>query len=334
MAYHVTLEPSGHAFRVEADQTILAAALDAGLHLPYGCRSGACGACKAKILAGSIDPGTPQEQALTRAERNQGYALLCSARPLSDLTIEIQEVKSCAEIPVRTLPCRVESLERAAPDVMIVKLKLPSQERLPFLPGQYIEFLLEGGKRRAFSLANPPHADQLLELHIRHVPGGNFTEHVFSRMKVKDILRIEGPHGSFYLREESDKPILLVAGGTGFAPIKSIIEHALHVGLSRPMTLYWGARNSSGLYLHRLAERWAQTGALRYIPVLSEPDADWSGRTGLVHQAVLADLADLSDYEAYVCGAPAMVEAAKRDFCARGLPEHAFFADVFSYAPR
>lgn len=334
MAFQVTLEPSGHRFLVDPEATILEAALAHGFHLPYGCKNGACGACKAKILAGEIDPGGAQESALSAVERDEGYALLCAAHARSDLTIEVREARAASDIPVRQLPCRVESLARVAPDVMIVKLKLPTQERLQFLPGQYIEFLLEGGKRRAFSLANPPHHDQLLELHIRYVPGGNFTEHVFTRMKVKDILRFEGPHGSFYLRENSDRPILFVAGGTGFAPIKSIIEHALTTGLSRPMTLYWGAKDRAGLYLHELAESWAREGRLAYIPVLSEPDPEWRGRTGLVHLAALADHPDLSGYQAYVCGSPAMVEAAKRDFCAHGLPEDEFFADVFSFSTR
>jgi len=334
MAHQVTLQPSGHTFSVADGATILEAALDAGINLPYGCKNGACGACKGKVLAGTVDLGAAQESALPATERVAGFALLCCAKPLSDVTLEVHEVVSAQDIPVKTLPCRVEKLERVADDVMLMLLKLPTNERLQFLAGQYIEFLLPDGKRRAFSLANPPHADTLLELHVRRIPGGNFTEHVFTKMKEKDILRIEGPFGSFYLREDSDKPILLVAGGTGFAPIKSLIEHALHIGIKRPMHLYWGARRRAGLYLHALAESWAKDNGIIYTPVLSEPDPDWPGRRGLVHEAVLADHADLSGFEAYVCGAPAMVEAAQRDFLAHGLPREAFFADVFSYAAR
>ncbi|WP_126447059.1 CDP-6-deoxy-delta-3,4-glucoseen reductase [Sulfuricystis multivorans] len=334
MAHQVTLQPSGHSFSVADGATILEAALDAGIHLPYGCKNGACGACKAKVLRGKVDLGAAQESALPADERVAGMALMCCARPLSDVIVEVHEVNAARDIPVKTLPCRVEQLERVADDVMVIHLKLPSNERLQFLAGQYIEFLLAGGKRRAFSLANAPHADDLLELHVRHIPGGNFTEHVFSKMKVKEILRIEGPFGSFHLREESDKPILLVAGGTGFAPIKGLIEHALHIGIKRPMALYWGAKNRAGLYLNALCERWAQENGIRYTPVLSEPDADWQGRTGLVHEVVLADHPDLSAYQAYVCGAPAMCEAAQRDFVAHGLPPQEFFADVFSYAAK
>lgn len=334
MAYQVTLQPSGHQFSVADDKTLLEAGLDAGFNLPYGCKNGACGACKGKVLAGSVDHGASQDHALSADERAAGMALFCCAKPTSDVTLEVREVSAARDIPVKIMPCRVQSLELAAPDVMVLKLKLPTNERLQFLAGQYIEFLLADGKRRAFSLANAPHADDLLELHIRYVAGGNFTEHVFKTMKVKDILRIEGPLGSFFLREDSQKPIILVAGGTGFAPIKGLVEHALHIGIQRPMKFYWGAKDRAGLYMKDLAERWAAENGIPFIPVLSEPDADWSGRTGLVHEAVLADHADLSAYQTYVCGAPVMCEAALKDFTAKGLPKDEFFADVFSYAPR
>ncbi|MEW6165590.1 MAG: CDP-6-deoxy-delta-3,4-glucoseen reductase [Pseudomonadota bacterium] len=335
MAHQVTLQPSGHGFAVADGATILDAGLDAGLILPYGCKNGACGACKGKVLAGTVDHGAAQDDALPAAERAAGMALLCCAKPLTDLTLEVREVAAAKEIPVKTLPCRVQSLERVAADVMVLRLRLPTNERMQFLAGQYIEFLLPDGKRRAFSLASAPHADDLLELHVRYVPGGNFTEHVFNTMKEKDILRIEGPLGTFFLREESTKPIILVAGGTGFAPIKGLVEHALHIGIQRPMHLYWGAKDRAGLYLHSLAESWTSIHShFSFTPVLSDPDADWNGRTGLVHEVVMADHPDLSPFQAYVCGAPAMCEAALKDFTARGLPKEEFFADVFSYAPR
>ena len=336
LTHSVTLQPSGHQFSVAAGGTILEAALDAGINLPYGCKNGACGACKGKVLSGQVDLGSAQETALPADERVAGMALFCCATPLTDVTLEVREVNAARDIPVKTLPCRVQALERVTADVMVIKLKLPTNERMQFLAGQYIEFLLADGKRRAFSLASPPHADNLLELHIRHVPGGNFTDHVFHKMKLKDILRIEGPLGSFFLREDSGKPIILLAGGTGFAPLKGLVEHALHIGIQRPMQLYWGAKNRAGLYMNALAEQWAEKNGIAYTPVLSEPaEGDgWIGRTGLVHEAVLADHPDLSAYQVYACGAPVMCEAAKRDFTARGLPPDEFFADVFSYAPR
>jgi CDP-4-dehydro-6-deoxyglucose reductase len=336
MAYQVTLKPSGHTYETAGDATLLQSALDAGLTLPYGCRDGACGSCKAKLLEGSVDHGKAQEHSLPESERHD-HVLTCCARALSAVTLEVHEVSSQKDIPVRTMPCRVHELRKLADDVMLLKLKLPSNERLQFLAGQYIEFLLPEGKRRAFSMANAPHEDEIIELHLRHVPGGNFTDHVFTAMKLKDILRFEGPLGTFHLREDSTKPIVMVAGGTGFAPIKALIEHAIHNHIARPIAFYWGAKNRAELYLPDLPPQWtAAHPNITYVPVLSEPTAAdaWTGRTGFVHLAVLEDFKDLSGHQAYVCGAPVMVEAAQRDFIARGLPADQFFADIFSYAAR
>jgi len=335
MPYTVTLQPSGHRFTAREDQTLLEAALETGRHVPYGCRNGACGACKVKVLAGEFDHGPTQDGGLPLDDREKGHALLCCARALSDMTIECPEARAASEITVKTMPVRVSLLERLAPDVMRLRLQLPSSERLRFLAGQYVEFILKDGGRRAFSIANAPQDDNQIELHIRRVPGGKFTEQVFVTLKERDILRIEGPHGSFHLREDGERPLLMVAGGTGFAPLKAIIEDMIHRQIVRPIHFYWGARDRAGLYLHELVAGWVREHEhLRYIPVLSEPGADdaWSGRTGLVHTAVLADHVSLAGFDAYVCGAPAMVEAAKRDFVAAGLPAERFFADVFSYA--
>jgi CDP-4-dehydro-6-deoxyglucose reductase, E3 len=337
MSFQITIRPSGHGFSAEADETILNAALEAGYTLPYGCRNGGCGACKGQVLEGRVDHGNAQSSALSEAEKVAGKALFCCATPLSDLAIECREVGLKEGIQPRILPCRVEKKVQMAPDVMVMYLKLPANERLQFLPGQYVEFLLKDDSRRAFSLANAPYDDQTLELHLRLIPGGKFTEYVFNEMPEKAILRFEGPFGSFTLREESDKPIIFVAGGTGFAPIKGIIEHALHHHIKRDMVLYWGALAKQDLYLPQLPEKWvAENANIRFIPVLSQPQAEdaWTGRTGLVHQAVLADYPDLAPYQVYCCGAPAMVEAAHRDFTAQGLPEDEFFSDAFTFAPK
>jgi CDP-4-dehydro-6-deoxyglucose reductase, E3 len=334
MSRQITIQPSGHVFRAEDGETVLEAALREGFMLPYGCRNGACGSCKGKVIEGAVDHGKSQETALPATERALGMALFCQARACSDLIIECREIGAVKDIPIKTLPCRVQTLELVAPDVMRIRLRLPSAERLQFLAGQYIDILLKDGTRRSLSLANPPHDDNLLELHLRNY-GGPFSTHVFTRMKEKDILRFEGPLGSFYLRENSDKPVVLVAGGTGFAPIKAIVEHAIHNHIRRPMTLYRGARRTADLYLNELAEQWHRDHGISYVPVLSDapPEDHWSGRRGLVHQAVMADLPDLSGYEVYVCGAPAMIDAARRDFCKRcGLPEAAFYADAFTPA--
>lgn len=332
MTHRISLRPGDHHFEAAADQTVLEAALAAGLLLPHSCRDGACGACKGKVLEGVVDQGRHSDGALTAAERAEGYALFCCAKPLSDLTVQARNVTRADDIPVKKLPSRVQKLQRLADDVMLIDLKLPASENFQFRAGQYIDILLADGQRRSFSIANAPHDGGHLELHVRRIDGGRFTAHVFEAMKDKEILRFEGPHGSFWLREDSARPIVMVAGGTGFAPIKGIIEHAIHIGLTRPITLYWGARTRGGLYMDALARSWeAALPGLRYVPVLS--DEVWDGRQGLVHQAVLDDCADLSGHEVYVCGAPVMVDAARSSFCAgRGLPEDAFFADAFTFA--
>ncbi|MCW5624970.1 MAG: CDP-6-deoxy-delta-3,4-glucoseen reductase, partial [Burkholderiales bacterium] len=238
------------------------------------------------------------------------------------------------EVQVKKMPCRVQSLEKPATDVAVVRLKLPANERLQFRAGQYLEILLRDGRRRAYSMANPPHQDEFVELHLRHMPGGAFTDHVFSTLKEKDILRFEGPFGTFFLREDSDKPMVLLASGTGFAPIKSLIEAAFHAGTTRPMVFYWGGRRPADLYMHALCEQWAQEHSnFSYIPVISEAlDEDaWGGRTGFVHQAVMADFPDMSGYQVYACGAPIVIESARRDFVAGcSLPEDEFYADAFT----
>jgi CDP-4-dehydro-6-deoxyglucose reductase len=336
MTRRVTIKPSNHVFDVEADETVLEAALRQGFPLPYGCRDGACGTCKGKVVEGTVDYGSYQPAALPDSDRNAGFALFCQASPLSDLVIESREVGAVRDIPIKTLPCRVQKLERLAPDVMALHLRLPSNERLQFLAGQYIEILTRDGKRRAFSMANAPHDDELLQLHLRHYTGGNFTEYVFTQMKEREILRFEGPFGTFFLREDSDKPIIFLASGTGFAPIKGMLEHAFHRGIDRPMTLYWGARTRPDLYLDAMPRKWTETHAnFSYVPVLSEPrsEDEWSGRSGLVHQAVMEDHPDLSGHHVYACGAPVMVAAAHRDFTTRcSLPEDAFFSDAFTSA--
>lgn len=334
---NVTIQNSGHQFQVRPSQTVLEAAIEAGINLPYGCRNGACGACKGKVISGKVMHDDYQGSAMTDAELAAGQALFCCARPLEDLVIECRELSGVNGIKPRILPVRVQKKEQLSGDVMVLFLQLPASERLQFVAGQYLEFILKDGKRRAFSIANAPHDDALIELHLRLVPGGQFTQYVFEEMPEKAILRIEAPLGTFYLREDSTKPIIFVAGGTGFAPIKGIIEHMIHHGMQREIVLYRGGRVQSDLYMDELSRRWAEfLPNLRYIPVLSEEPADsgWQGRTGLVHEAVLADYPDLSEHQAYVCGAPGMVEIAHKTFVEQGLPADEFFSDAFTFAPK
>ena len=330
----VTLQPSGHQFQVEEGEAVLAAALRQGLVLPYGCKNGACGSCKGKILSGAVDYGVYQNKALPDEEKAQGKALFCQAKPLSDLVIEARAIGATKDIQIKTLPCRIQKMERVDDDVMVLQLRLPANEKLVYLPGQFIEFLLKDGSRRSFSIANPPHDAELLQLHVRHVAGGQFTDHVFGKMKERDILRFEGPLGTFFLREESDKPVVFVASGTGFAPIKAVIEHMFHKAIARPMTLYWGGRRPKDLYLNELANRWtAEHPGFTYVPVISDglPEDAWTGRSGFVHRAVMRDFPDLSLHQVYACGVPIMVDSARRDFITQcKLPEDEFYADSFT----
>jgi len=332
MSFKTTIQPSKHSFPIEADETILGAALEHGYVMPYSCRNGACGVCKGKVLEGTVDYGDPQGYALTDEDKAAGMALFCCAKPLSDLVIESHEVSRAQDITVKMLPCRVERMHKVADDVMVLFLKLPANERLQFLAGQYIDILQKDDKPRSFSLANAPHDDAFLELHIRNIAGGAFTHHVFNTMKERDIMRIKGPLGTFFLREDSEKPIVFVASGTGFAPVKAIIEHAIKIGIKREMHFYWGVRKAADLYMLDKIKGWEAYG-IKFTPVVS--DERWSGRSGFVHQAVLEDFKDLSWYAVYACGAPIVVEAAHRDFTSqRGLPNDSFYSDAFTFVPK
>ena len=340
VSYQVTLKTSGKQFTTNADETILEAALRQGINLPYGCKNGACGSCKGKIVEGHVQHGQHSENALSKADETAGAILFCCAHPQSDLLIEAREVQGAGDIAIRKVPCRVNSIHKPSIDVAILKLQLPAAERFQFLAGQYLEFLLKDGQRRAYSIANAPDQEGPLELHIRHLPGGLFTDFVFGAatpaLKEKDILRFEGPLGSFFLREDSKKPIIFLAAGTGFAPIKSIIEQMQSKKIHRPIELYWGGRRPSDLYLNDLCKTWEKDiPNFKYIPVISDglPEDAWHGRTGFVHQAVIDDHPNLKDFQVYACGAPVMVNAARNDFSAQcHLPEEEFFADSFTSA--
>ncbi len=338
--FTVELTPSGTRFDASAEETILEAGLRQHLVLPYGCRDGACGTCKAKVIKGTVEQDTHSQNALSADEAAQGYALLCRSQARSDLVVQARALERAADIPVRKLPSRIASIERPAPDVAVLQLQLPANERLLFLAGQHIELILRDGTRRQYSLAVAPENAERLELHIRHLPGGRFTDALFGitepAVRERDVLRFEGPLGTFFLRENSDRPIVLVASGTGFAPIKAIIEHCEVAQIRRPMTLYWGGRRPADLYMDGLCRQWAELiPGFRYVPVVSDALADdhWRGRTGFVHRAVMEDLPDLSGHQVYACGAPVVINAARRDFIAScALPETEFYADSFTSA--
>jgi len=334
--FRISLEPSGRTFEVAAGETILSAGIRQGVNLPYGCKDGACGSCKCHKLSGTVTHSAHQSKALSADEEAQGWILTCCATAETDVVLASRQVTLEGALPIKKMPTRVALMEKKSPDVMRLRLQLPASEPFQYHAGQYIEFLLRDGLRRSYSMANAPHTlatGSGLELHIRHMPGGKFTDQVFGSMKERDILRIEGPFGSFYLREAGNKPIILLASGTGFAPIKALIEQLQHANSTRQVTLYWGGRRPSDLYM----DDWVRTTlpqmpTLRYEPVVSDatPEDAWTGRTGLVHQAVLQDFADLSGHQVYACGAPIVVESARRDYRQAGLPDDEFFADSFT----
>lgn len=338
MSFQVTIQPSQHRFQAEPDQTVLDAALAAGFVLPYSCRTGACSTCKGRVVSGEVDAGQSPAQVLAPEELVDGYTLFCQAHPRSDLVIEVAEVRLASDIQIRKLPSRVVAMARVAPDVIVLRLQLPASEQFRYYAGQYVEVILKSGARRSYSMANAPHAAAQLELHIRHMPGGLFTDHVFgageTQMKEREILRLEGPFGSFFLREDSDKPIVFLASGTGFAPVKAIVEHMIFKNIQRPAVLYWGGRRPQDLYMSELVQSWTKAlPNFRYVPVASDalPEDGWQGRTGFVHQAVMQDIPDLSGHQVYACGAPVMVDSARRDFSAQcGLPADEFYADSFT----
>jgi CDP-4-dehydro-6-deoxyglucose reductase len=336
MSFVVKLASSEHQFRVSDGQSILDAALQQGIGLPYGCRNGACGTCVASLISGSVHYPEGEPEALEGRSGNKPV-VICKAHADSDLVIAVREVQTNPDISIKTLPCRAEHLQRLSHDVMQVLLKLPDSERLQFLAGQYIEFILKDGRRRAFSIANPPHRDDVLELHIRHVPGGSFTGHVFDQMKDRSLLRIEGPLGSFYLREDSTRPIIMMAGGTGFAPLKGMLEHAFYIGMDRPIHLFWGARARRDLYMDELPRAWTQEHTqFRYTPVLSEPQEEggqpWTGATGLVSDVVLGTYPQLQAFDIYMSGPPAMIEGATPQFVAHGAQLDHLYSDAFEFA--
>ena len=334
--FRISVQPSERSFTAGATETILAAAIRQGVGMPYGCKDGACGSCKCRKLSGSVVHGPHQSKALSDEEEAAGFVLACCAVPHSDLVLESRQVTQAGAFAIRKMPTRVIVLERKAPDVIVLRLQLPANESFDYHAGQYVDFLLQGGVRRSYSMANAPHTLSQagsLELHIRHLSGGQFTDHVFSTMKEREILRIEGPYGSLFLREDSSKPIVLLASGTGFAPVKAILEHMQFKNITRSTTLYWGGRRPQDLYL----DEWVRAGLadmpqLRYVPVISDalPEDRWSGRSGFVHRAVLQDLPDLSGHQVYACGTPVMVDSARADFAKAGLPDHEFYADAFT----
>ena len=337
--FSVRIEPHGREISVRADQNVLDAALAAGINLPHSCKSGHCSSCRATLRRGEFHYPRGQSAGLTSAEAAAGRLLLCQAQPRSDLVVEVRAIARVPDVEIKTLPCRIERMTALAPDVLQVLLRLPAVEALEFRPGQYLDVLLEDERRRSFSIASPPHDSRPLELHVRRAPGGQFTARLFDELKPGSLLRIEGPVGQFAYQSAA-MPLLLVAGGTGFAPIKSILRHLLEAGdavdRERPVHLFWGGRNAIDLYEDELVRRWAVAHPrFQYTGVLSEASALSAShhRLGWVHEAVLREYGELPRCEAWVAGPPALIEAARAGFMAAGLPEDRLRFDSFDYAP-
>lgn len=333
MSFTLQIQPVGLSCPVNAGQSVLDAALADGLMLKHSCRTGTCGSCKGQVLSGEVDHADSSLAVLSEAERAQGLALFCCARARSDLVIDAPEVTELRGIGIQQMGVRVASLDKVSHDVAVLRLMLAPGAAFAYLPGQYVQVLLKDGSRRSYSMATAAARDNQLELHIRHMPGGVFSGHVFNALQPRAILRMEGPFGSFYLRD-SERPMVLLASGTGFAPVQALLEQLRERGDNRrPVYLYWGGRRREDLYRHEQLLAWeAQLPWLRYTPVLSEPGpaCDWQGATGFVHRQVLQDFHSLKDFEVYACGAPIVVDSARRDFVEqRGLEPAHFHADAF-----
>jgi len=335
--FEVTIAGSGKTFRVREGENVLAAALRQGVMLPYSCKNGTCGSCKGLLQAGEVHYPFHPPLALEPGEIDAGFALLCQAAPLADLAVQVREIEAVRDIQVRKLPARVVEKTRLTDNVVRLRLRLPAEQRLQFLAGQYVEVLLTGGKRRAFSIASCPSLENEIELHIRHVEGGDFTGYVFDELQERDILRFEGPQGNFFVRNDRpERPMILMGGGTGFAPLKSMIENLLEHGDRREIHLYWGARTAAELYLDELPQSWARAhDHIHYRRALSDPAPDEAGGpeafAGFVHDAVTADHPDLAGFDVYMSGPPAMIEAARKSFARHGLPADRLFYDSFEF---
>jgi len=335
MTFKICVPASGHEFTIEENETILEAALRQGIGLPYGCRNGACGKCSGEIISGKTKYDASLLRALAKKEHEAGKTLFCQACAISDLDIKVREIIKSSDIEIKTLPCRIEKMDLLTHDVMRLRLKLPENERLQFMAGQYLEFILKDGKRRAFSIANAPHDDAYIELHIRHVPDGHFGDFVFDGLEEKTLMRIEGPLGSYFLREDNNRPVILVGGGTGFAPLKGMLEHAFHIKMPKPIHLFCGVRAKQDLYMDEMVQEWvALYPNLKYTAVLSEPakEDSWQGETGFVHESVVNHYSDLSGYDVYLSGPPPMVKAGMDLFYENGLPETQIYSDSFEYS--
>lgn len=328
MSHAVTVDPVGKTFDVHAGDSILDAGLKAGVVLKHSCRDGQCGECRTELKSGQVE--YPEGLELSETDRAGTTVLACQARPLSDLVLHSPEVTSFEGVTVQKVAARVMGKEPLADDVVKLTCKLAPGTVFNYVPGQYVDLTIKNIVTRSYSMATAEAVDGCIELHVRLVPGGQATPMIFEEVQLKNVVTIEGPFGTFYLRD-SDAPAIFLASGTGFAPIKALMEQLIASGSGRRVHLYWGGRAAQDLYMDHLCRQWqAELDWFEYTPVLSDDISGWSGRTGFVHAAVIEDYSDLSPYQVYACGAPVVIDSARRDFTAQcGLQESNFFADAF-----
>jgi CDP-4-dehydro-6-deoxyglucose reductase len=329
----VRVLPSGREFQARGDEPVLGAALRQHLNLPHSCKGGSCGTCRVRLLSGRIAYPHGRPVGISAEEEAEGHVLICQGRALEDLVIETREIRHVTDVEIKSLPSRVERMRLLAPDVMGLWLRLPAIESFTWQCGQYVDVMLPDERRRSFSLANPPHDSALLELHVRRAPGGAFSEQVFTTLKEGALLRIEGPLGQFIYRP-GERPLLLIGGGTGYAPLKAMIRQVLETEMQRHVTLFWGARTTADLYEDAwLRDLDGKQGRFRYTAVLSDQPATPPHESGLVHEAVIRRVAGLAGFDIYAAGPPAMIDAVRATLPLQGADPGRIYFDSFEYAP-
>jgi len=320
MAYKIEIQPADVHFN--SDNIILTDALEQSVPLEYSCKTGECGSCSAEVLAGEVKNESGEIV-------HSGSILTCQSKALSDVTLKANYYPELAYQKIQTLPCKVVNSQFVTDDILVLKLRFPPTASFDYLPGQYVNLNFKGIKR-SYSIANAKRIAGEIELHIRKLPNGQMSEALFSGIKENQLMRVEGPKGTFFIRD-NDKPLILLAGGTGIAPVKAMVEKLIENKDKRDIYIYWGMNNENSFYLNVFEELAKEFSNIHYTPVLSS-DVEWCGRMGFVHQAVCDDFDSLHGYEVYACGSPVMINIAKKSFMNKKLPKEQFLSDAFTPA--
>lgn len=326
MAAHVKIRPSGHEFFVEGADTLLEAALRAGLALNYGCSNGNCGQCKARVVEGQVMKVRPHDYVLSEAEKSSGYALMCSNTAVTDVVIEAGEAQLASDIPLQHITAHVKSIDQAGDDMLILNLQTPRNNRLRFLAGQNAILQLGHALSAEFPVASCPCDDRNLQFHIRNLPGNPFSDYVATRLTNGEAVTVEGPKGSFVLHEDSTRPLIFIAFGAGFAPVKSLLEHAMALDVAESVHLYWVVSREVNLYLSNWPRAWADAlDNFQYTPLVAGTDLETAaGRqeslVGGLLQRIADDYPALDGFDVYVAGPESLLDSARKWLLGRGLP--------------